>query len=104
MMAEARSAVTLADVLAARQTIQPHAWRTPLLPSAALSQAAGCRAYLKMECWQNTGSFKLRGALSKLSTLTTDERERVVVTASAGNHGLGVAFALRFGREREEAE
>jgi threonine dehydratase len=86
-------ALTLADVLAARQVVQRHAWRTPLMPSAALGNVAGCRASLKMECWQHTGSFKIRGALSKLSALSPEEWERGVVTASAGNHGLGVAYA-----------
>jgi threonine dehydratase len=84
---------TLADVQAARRVIQHHALHTPLVPSAALSEVAGCRAYLKMECWQHTGSFKLRGALSKLSALTPEELKKGVVTASAGNHGLGVAHA-----------
>ena len=85
--------VMLAEVLAARQVVQRHAWHTPLLRSPALGKVAGCRASLKMECWQHTGSFKVRGALSKLSALLPDEWERGVVTASAGNHGLGVAYA-----------
>ena len=92
MVAE-RNVVSLADVLAARRVVERHAWRTPLLPSVALSRTAGCCTYLKMECWQKTGSFKLRGALRKLLALTPDERSRGVVTASAGNHGLGVAYA-----------
>jgi threonine dehydratase len=49
--------------------------------------------YLKLECWQRTGSFKVRGALNRLSTLSPQEREQGLVTASAGNHGLGVAYA-----------
>jgi threonine dehydratase len=73
--------------------MQRHAWRTPLVPSAALSKQAGCHVHLKMECWQHTGSFKVRGALSKLSSLSPDEWAKGVVTASAGNHGLGVAYA-----------
>ena len=85
--------VALADLLAARKVVQRYAWRTPLVPSAALGKLAGCSAYLKMECWQHTGSFKVRGALSKLSSLSPDEWARGVVTASAGNHGLGVAYA-----------
>jgi threonine dehydratase len=93
MAGNSEKGVTLAEVLAARNLIRHHAWRTPLVASAALSEAAGCQACLKMECWQHTGSFKLRGALSKLSALTPEERERGVVTASAGNHGLGVAYA-----------
>jgi threonine dehydratase len=51
--------------------------------------------YLKLECWQHTGSFKVRGALSRLAQLTPEERAKGVVTASAGNHGLGVAFAAQ---------
>jgi len=85
--------LTLADILAARQTIQPYAWRTPLVFSAGLSQRAGSEVYLKLECWQHTGSFKVRGALVKLASLTPKEQDRGVVTASAGNHGLGVAYA-----------
>lgn len=81
------------DVLAARQVVGRYAWRTPVAESAALSEKAGCRTSLKLECWQRTGSFKVRGALGKLATLTPDERARGVVTASAGNHGLGVAYA-----------
>ena len=85
--------VALADLLAARKVVRRHAWRTPLVPSTALGKLAGCSAYLKMECWQHTGSFKVRGALSKLASLSADEWARGVVTASAGNHGLGVAYA-----------
>jgi threonine dehydratase len=85
--------LALADVLAAQQMIQPHIWHTPLMPSAGLSRLSGCDAYLKLECWQRTGSFKVRGALRKLSTLSPEQWERGIVTASAGNHGLGVAYA-----------
>jgi threonine dehydratase len=49
--------------------------------------------YLKLECWQRTGSFKVRGALAKLAALPPEEAGRGIVTASAGNHGLGVAYA-----------
>jgi threonine dehydratase len=99
---------TLEDVLAARQIIAPHVWRTPLAYSDALSRVArppgqvpliqGARraqVYLKLECWQRTGSFKVRGALAKLASMSPDETARGVVTASAGNHGLGVAYASR---------
>jgi threonine dehydratase len=55
----------------------------------------GCEIYHKLELFQTTGSFKLRGATNKLLTLNTAERERGVVTASAGNHALGVAHAAR---------
>ena len=87
--------LTLADVLAARRVIQPYVWQTPLMPSVVLSQSTGGDVYLKLECWQRTGSFKVRGALNKVLSLTPEERAQGVVTASAGNHGLGVAYACR---------
>jgi threonine dehydratase len=85
----------MSRVLAAQRMIQPHIWRTPLLPSAALSDQAEAAVHLKLECWQRTGSFKERGALYKLATMHPDELVRGVVTASAGNHGLGLAYACR---------
>jgi len=85
--------VILADILAARQVVRHHIRHTPLTPSPALSQLSKGQVYLKLECWQRTGSFKERGALTKLTTLTAEEWSRGVVTASSGNHGLGVAFA-----------
>ena len=88
-----KTQVTLADVLAARQVVAPHVWRTPLAPSAGLSHSAGAEVYLKLECWQRTGSFKVRGALAKLAVLPPEEAARGIVTASAGNHALGVAYA-----------
>jgi len=81
--------VTLADVQAAAERIGPYIVRTPLERSALLSDMAGIDVWLKFECFQLTGSFKLRGALNALSL----HRYRAVVTASAGNHGLGVARA-----------
>jgi threonine dehydratase len=82
--------LTLADVEAARRVIAPHLPPTPLRPSLA---APGADLRLKLECWQPTGSFKVRGALNVISGLSEDERRRGVVAASAGNHALGVAFA-----------
>lgn len=67
--------------------------RTPLLFSPDLSALAGCEVHLKLENLQRTGAFKLRGALVRLLALDRDERARGVVTASAGNHGQGVAVA-----------
>jgi len=85
--------VRLSDVLSARQVIGPHVWHTPLMPSPALSGLAHRDVYLKLECWQRTGSFKVRGALNRLSALSPEEQRQGIVTASAGNHGLGVAYA-----------
>src|SRR5215207_8823254 len=87
------SAVMLLDVLAAARRIAPFVQRTPLERSGYLSQALGADVWLKLECFQTTGSFKLRGALNALLALDDAARQRGVVTASAGNHGLGVARA-----------
>lgn len=85
--------VTLADVQAAAERIRPFVVRTPLERSPALSDLCGLDVWLKFECFQATGSFKLRGALNALLTLPDDRRQQGVLTASAGNHGLGVARA-----------
>jgi threonine dehydratase len=81
--------VDLDDVRSAAERLRPLVVRTPLERSAALSDLCGLDVWLKLECFQATGSFKLRGALNALMTLRADK----VVTASAGNHGLGVARA-----------
>ena len=82
-------------VHAAAERIAGHAVRTPLLKSEPLSRVAGGDVYLKLENRQVTGSFKLRGALNALATLPPEARRRGVVASSAGNHGLGVAFAAK---------
>jgi threonine dehydratase len=84
--------LTRADVEEARRRIAPH------LPASPLRRAfsvPGQEAWLKLECWQPTGSFKVRGALSVLGALRPAELSRGVVAASAGNHALGVAFAMQ---------
>ncbi len=68
---------------------------TPLEFSPELSKLLGQPIYLKLECLQTTGSFKLRGAFFYLSTLNAAERKLGVATCSAGNHGLGVAYAAK---------
>jgi threonine dehydratase len=82
--------LSLGDVERARAVLARHLRPTPLRPGLC---APGADLLLKLECWQPTGSFKVRGATHLLSTLTDDERRRGVVAASAGNHALGVAFA-----------
>jgi threonine dehydratase len=79
----------------AAERISAHVVHTPLLRSEPLSRAAGGEVFLKLENQQVTGSFKLRGALNALATLPDDARRRGVVASSAGNHGLGVAYAAR---------
>ena len=82
-------------VLAAEQRIRPHIRETPLFESPGLSALAGTRIWLKLENLQITGSFKLRGALSKMLTLSDADKARGVVTASTGNHGAATAYAGR---------
>ena len=83
--------ITLDDVRRAHERIRSTVRRTPLERSRWLSEGHKRDVFLKLECFQTTGSFKLRGAMSKLSMLTDDERARGVLTVSAGNHGLAVA-------------
>jgi threonine dehydratase len=78
----------------AHTAIAPYVLRTSLAPFPLLSEATGAQVLLKCEHLQHTGSFKVRGALAKLSSLDAADRERGVVAASTGNHGLGVAYAL----------
>lgn len=85
----------LKDVQQARQRIQPYIIRTPLLRTPALDGIMGCQVYLKPEMFQVTGSFKVRGATSRMTLLTQAERQRGVVTASSGNHAKAMAHAAR---------
>jgi threonine dehydratase len=80
------------EVLAAEARIRPFIRETPLHYSLFLSKLGRCEAYLKLENLQHTGSFKARGALNKLFSLSAPERRAGVVAASTGNHGLAVAF------------
>jgi threonine dehydratase len=95
MTAVAVKTLDASSVAEAAAAIGPHIRRTPTEKSDALSGLAGREVYLKLENLQKTGSFKIRGGLNAL--MRKDERERAngVVTASAGNHGQGVAYAAR---------
>jgi threonine dehydratase len=81
--------------LEAQERIAPFVRRTPLVYSAYLSGLTGGEVWLKCECLQPTGSFKVRGALNKVSLLTPEQQAQGIVTGSAGNHGLGVAYAAQ---------
>ena len=85
----------LDDFKAASARIKGRVRRTPLIEAAVLREPAanGCALGLKLECLQVTGSFKARGVMNRLGTLSDDEISRGLVTASGGNHGLGVAYA-----------
>jgi threonine dehydratase len=82
-------------VAAAGRRIRAHARETPIEPSPALAAGSGASVFLKCENLQHTGSFKARGALNKVLSLAPAELARGVVTASTGNHGAAVGFALR---------
>ena len=83
------------EILSAQAAIKPHSLRTPLRASPAFSARTGMRVYLKLENWQPTGSFKVRGAINFLSHLSAEEKAHGLVTASAGNHALAVGFAAQ---------
>ena len=78
----------------AEQRVRPHVRETWLERIPWLDRE-GARAYCKPENFQHTGSFKVRGAISKLLSMTSWELTQGVVTASTGNHGLGIALGLR---------
>ena len=84
--------VTLSDIVAARKAIAGSVEHTPFLYSKTLSKLFGCELWLKFENLQFTASFKERGALTKLLSLTPEERVRGVIAMSAGNHAQGVAY------------
>jgi threonine dehydratase len=93
-----KAQVTFEDILAARKTIEGQVSNTPCLPSRTLSQLTGADVWVKFENLQFTASFKERGALTKLVSLSELERAAGVVAASAGNHAQAVAYhAQRLG-------
>lgn len=86
---------TLEQFKAARNVLQGVIRSTNLIYSPALSKGCGNRVYLKPENMQVTGAYKIRGAYYKISTLTQEQKQRGLVTASAGNHAQGVAYAAQ---------
>jgi threonine dehydratase len=94
-MALVTELVTLDDVLAARELLGDVVRVTPMEQSRALAARVGGPVLLKCENLQRTGSFKLRGAYTRIARLTPEERARGVVAASAGNHAQGVALAAQ---------
>ncbi|HEX3126156.1 MAG TPA: pyridoxal-phosphate dependent enzyme [Thermoanaerobaculia bacterium] len=87
--------VTFDDVVAARGRIAGHVHRTPVLTSRQIDETVGCRVFLKCETFQRVGAFKARGAFSRLTLMTPEERSRGVVAFSSGNHAQAVALAAR---------
>jgi threonine dehydratase len=77
----------------AHERVREHAYHTPLLGSRSLSELTGLNVRLKVEAFQRTGSYKIRGPLNKLAQLDEDARQAGVICSSAGNHAQGVALA-----------
>ena len=92
-MATAADLLSLDDVERARERIAGRVHRTPMLSSRTLSERAGADVSFKAELLQRTGSFKPRGVLNKLSTLSDEEKRRGVISISAGNHAQALAYA-----------
>lgn len=88
--------ITLADIRAAQDRITPHIRRTPLIEVQAVAERpTDARLWLKLECLQVTGSFKMRGATNKALSMPPEVLKNGIVTASGGNHGLATAEAAR---------
>jgi len=92
-VATAADLLSLDDVERARERIAGRVHRTPMLSSRTLSERVGADVSFKAELLQRTGSFKPRGVLNKLSTLSDDEKQRGVISISAGNHAQALAYA-----------
>ena len=87
--------ITLADIQLARQRVTPCVRRTPQTVSSTLSEALNTNVYCKLETFQKTGSFKVRGVFNKILSLSQEDRAGGVVAVSGGNQGLAVAYAAR---------
>lgn len=86
--------ITFSDVLSARERIHKYVYSTPLDYSMYLSNK-NMNIYLKLECQQKLKGFKIRGAFSKLLSLTQEEKKRGVIAVSSGNHGAGISYASK---------
>src|ERR687884_1799839 len=84
---------TIEDIVNAQKLLAGRVKKTPLQTSRTFSDLAGANLFLKLECLQVTGSFKVRGAFVKISGLSDERAGQGVIAASAGNHAQGVAYA-----------
>ena len=87
--------ITLDDIRSARERITGRVARTPLVSSATLSARLGAQVFLKLELFQKTGSFKVRGAFNKVLSIPEKQRGRGLVAVSGGNHAQAVAYVGR---------
>ena len=97
-MATTGTLLSLDDVYRARDRIAGRLHRTPLFPSRTLSEQVGADVHFKAELLQRTGSFKPRGVLNKLSQMTDEEKQRGLISISAGNHAQALAYAAALDR------
>ncbi|HMQ03478.1 MAG TPA: threonine ammonia-lyase [Pyrinomonadaceae bacterium] len=93
-------AVTLADIEEARSLLLNIINRTPIVFDERITSEVGAKVFLKAECLQRGGSFKVRGAYNRISRMSAEEKARGVITASAGNHAQGVALAAKLNNTR----
>lgn len=87
--------ISATDIQQAAERLQPYLTPTPTIRSDYYSQRTGANIYLKLDIFQPTHSFKVRGALNTLLALPVEQRQKGVITASQGNHGLGVIYAAQ---------
>ena len=85
--------LTITEIEEAKKRIAPYIVETPLIRLQNLDSYLGCKVYAKLESLQKTGSFKLRGAVNKLLTLSREQLDRGIVAASSGNHGNALSYA-----------
>jgi len=87
--------VSFQNIVEAAKRIKSFVTRTPTFHSVIFSQRTGAEVYLKLECFQPVGAFKIRGAVNKIGSLPQSELKKGLVTASSGNHGLSVAYVAK---------
>ena len=85
--------IELNDIIAAQQVIAGRLHRTPVVGSTYLGNLLGVRLFFKLEMFQKTGAFKVRGVLNKMSHLSEEEKAKGVISLSAGNHAQALAYA-----------
>lgn len=79
----------------AKERLTPYIYETPVIRLEGLDEVLGCKVYVKADCMQKTGAFKIRGALNKMLQLDPEQLEKGVITMSSGNHGKAVAYAAK---------
>jgi threonine dehydratase len=92
MKMSSRSIIKIRDLYLAKKQISSLVRKTPLIKSEPLSHKTGSSIYFKLECIQNTGSFKIRGAANKLFSITENKKRNGVIAFSSGNHGRAVSY------------